>query len=406
MDREVGARPVPEPGAGAYVAGLWRRRYPILAFTIVCSVVALVLSLLSPPQYESTATLIVSSPASSRNRSADLSAMVESRAVAADTLAQLGPDASTLTLDPTSFLRETLDVRQVPQSDLLTATVRLGDPDLAARVANLVAELAVRRSQEVAAEAANETLASLERDLAADRERMETAGEALVAFQRESRIEVLRAETQSFVRRVGTLPDVLVDIAAEESRREETLAALENRQKILTLRRSLVDDPAMLEAMRESSSSSGFLGFELATETVDPAYTDLEQALAAVESRLAALHRQNRELSSGSKPRQHGLARLDELYAQEERLSELQLEHEVAQDAVRTLEQRRVQARAEATLDKATLQVLDPAIPPSDPVSPRPILTALLTALLASLLAGSLALILSHVELAARAHGF
>ncbi len=167
---------------GGIFAALWRRKLGIVSFTGICAVIALGVLLSMRPQYEAGTRLLIEPAASvvpdalrdgtaqSRERvildAEAIASQVEllrSRAVADRVIARLdltsrlefaspsaleslmailgaAPDEASLLEQAVETYRKNLSVFHIPQTRVLGVSFRSYDPDLAAQVANAVAE--------------------------------------------------------------------------------------------------------------------------------------------------------------------------------------------------------------------------------------------------------------------------
>ncbi len=129
-----------------FARGLWRRRWLIVAATIVGAVVAVLVAVGRTPAYESTSKVLVPSlelgPGMQLTGSA-FAAIVKGPTLASAVLKEFQLDRPPHSLTTDEFRWNRLTVSAMPNTNIATITVRLGDPGLAARVADRFAELSV-----------------------------------------------------------------------------------------------------------------------------------------------------------------------------------------------------------------------------------------------------------------------
>src|SRR5262249_40565510 len=160
-------------------------------------------------------------------------------------------------------------VEEVRNSTVLLVRARLGDPAMAARVANRVAETAVEIGRRVSQQEALQSQDDIKLQLEAARKRMEQSDAALSKFRNESQVELLRKDVDSMLKKRETLLPLLVDIESEKAKLAKAKQELAVRQRIDTVTRSIDSDPALLEATKKASGQSAdVLGLQLRDEQV------------------------------------------------------------------------------------------------------------------------------------------
>jgi uncharacterized protein involved in exopolysaccharide biosynthesis len=122
-------------------------------------------------------------------------------------------------------------------------------------------------------------------------------------------------------------------------------------------------------------------------------YEILEQQLSASRTKLTALERQRAEIVRATDLDAAGARKLNELYTKESRIDRLEREVTVYKQVYLDVFTRYEQARIQVAGRSAQLQVIDLAVPPRDPVSPR-LLRDTVLAVGFSVFVGSAALLL------------
>lgn len=382
---------------------LWKWKYLIVGGTLACALVALVSSMLEPPTYQATTTLRVVEPkmedATETSTSvAQFEALVESRSLVARLLEELELDGPPHEIHPLNFLGGNLEVEPVAGTNLLDATISLGDPDLAARAANLLAELAVAKVREINESDTDAIRALIKEQLDEARSRLEESEQQLLDYRSEAQLELLRAETNSLVGQKGRLVDLLIQIEAQRARLARAEEELTSRERVLTVRRSIDDETALMEAARsEGRTGSELLRLELNDEFINPVYQNLEQQIANTRTSLAGLEEERRELVDELGLDRSEIEELTRLYEREAALSRLEAEHSLAEAIYADLLSRYERARIEAASRSAQLEIVDPAFAPPGPVSPGTRSKVLLGAALGLMLATGAAFLVEYV---------
>ena len=196
MEEEIDLRP--------YVEALLRNWKWIIGAGILAALIALGVSFLLPPTYEATALVAVMEPRQvvqfdPRIRTTDdsqpfkaypeLATSDELLAALLDETATVAPDVATL-----ANLQGLLSAEAGSDPSLLHLSVKYGDPQVAADVANKWAELFVVRANEVFGSQGDEQLSYFEDQLSAAKQKMQQAEEKLIDFQARNRSMILDNE--------------------------------------------------------------------------------------------------------------------------------------------------------------------------------------------------------------------
>jgi succinoglycan biosynthesis transport protein ExoP len=362
-----------------YVLMLWRHRLPIVVGALLCGLAAFVVNELTPPTYEATAKLIVTPPKTGAvNDStptlsvATFRALVENQSLGAAIVDEFGLNKEPHRVTPDAFVARCVRVEAIRDTNVIVVKVRLWDRDLAARVANRLARAAVQLAQQLNQDETVSARDILEAQLGQSKKRLDQAEQRLEEFRRKAQIELLRKDVDALLGQRGALLALLVEIQAEQARLSQAEAQLANRGRIDTLKRSIDTDPAAMEAARRGSNDAGtVLPLQLRNEFINPVYESLDQVIAASRTRLAGLQKQKSELIDVRKLDRDQQAKLSLLYQQEMELSRLQTEYDLSRAVYVDVATRNEQIRLQVAGRSAQLQVMDAALPPGRPVSPR-----------------------------------
>jgi uncharacterized protein involved in exopolysaccharide biosynthesis len=104
---------------------------------------------------------------------------------------------------------------------------------------------------------------------------------------------------------------------------------------------------------------------------VNPVYEILDYQAAVGRSRLAALRKQRDELIRVRKVDAQQLQTLSTMYRTQIELRKLQTEYDLAEKIYLDLSMKHEQARVQAVSSSSHVQLLDPAVRPTEPVAPR-----------------------------------
>jgi len=373
-----------------------RRHWPLLLAGVATGLAAaLAVNLLAPKKYEAWATVLVSDARAlergvARNALVpSVRALLENQTLAARLVREFHLDAPPHELEAEDFLRDALRVEDVKGTDVIRVRVRLRDPVLAARVADRLVAMGLELNRQVTRDESAAQREALKSELDSARARVLEHERALLEFQQKAQVEVSRKDVDTSLGQRGQMLGVLVDLETEKARLTKAEEELKGRERILTVRKSIDSDPALMEAAkRAGKENEAVLGLQMNTEVMNPVYEALEQQIATSRTRLAALERQKTELSDKLHLGDKSLVQLTNLYQKEIELGKRQLELELGRKVYSEVLVRYEQAAI--TGRKTELQVVDNALPPRRPAFPRPALNLGLGAAF-GLLAGLLA---------------
>lgn len=277
------------------------------------------------------------------------------------------------------LVKEDVDALLGQRGDLARLLVQIEGEK--ARLAKATEEIGKQERTRAVPTAVN-TAAALSEVLREDRaaeDRQQAAGQQRrrEAKRTEAILSVARTEAQ---RQMATHDDPATAVTGSDRRTDPSRDQLRQAQKPETAAREPVTAPMELRG----EAVSGF---------VNPVYEILNQQIAMSRMRLADLEKQRAELVGTLKLSAPQLAQLSELYRRESQQSRLETEHDLARRMYLEVATRYEQTRLQVAGQSAQLHVLDPALPPDSPVSPRPLLYTVVALALAFVLSVSIAIL-------------
>jgi uncharacterized protein involved in exopolysaccharide biosynthesis len=397
----------PEPRLIDYLRIIARRWVLILGVTLSVGILALVVGLTMAKEYRSSATVIIAPPrAGATVPTGTYRGLLQNPSLTAQALSQLGLDKPPHSIDPQTFLGKSVEIEEVPATNLLIVHVQMQDAALAARIANEIVAAAVKLNQRLTQDAAAAVSNDLQGQLGEARSRFDEAQKRFLDFKSSAQVDLRRKEADALLTaRLGLLP-LMVEIAAEKARDDRLEKELAGVQRVLDVRRvgsdkgplmgtvmedarraQLRDDPSVAESVANTVLVPPLPDHR--SEVLNPVYEALEYQLAAGRVRLATLESRREELVVKRKLDGPQLAQLSELYDRETQQARLDLERDLAQRTYLDLAGRYEQARAQVATDTNQLQTVGVAVPATRPASPRivrMVVAAALVAFMASLL--------------------
>ena len=387
---------------GAHLHVLWRNRLLLLGCTVLGGLTALVIGLVLPRKYMAEAALAISRPkigeglpAQELMSTANFRPLIESRAIAAQVIRDTGLDKAPYLVSPTDFFNDVVEVAEVRSSSVMTITGRLRDPQLVARVVNRVVEVGVETARRVNQQEAKQT----ETDIKVQRDeakiRLDQAIKNLQTNRVASQLELVKSDVASELKERSNLLNLDIMIESERSKLARLESELNKRKQLIDVRRSIDSDPAASEAARTlQTPSKELLSLQINNQELSTVFQDLDKEMALSRSKLAAMERQkaqmiSRHLATGSMPT------LNNLYAKEALISQLETERDLANDVYKDLAKSYETARLLVIGRTSALQVLSTAIPPDRPES-RKLPRSLLIGTMSGFLLAALVLLVRH----------
>jgi uncharacterized protein involved in exopolysaccharide biosynthesis len=379
-----------------YLAAVRSAMWWLIAGVAVAGMGALAVSWLMVPQYEAVATLLASQSKVGEQPvptvdTRSFRAFMENQSLAAEIVHRFQLNVLPEELTPESFLRRSLSVGEIRGSGLLEVRVALSNPQLAASVANAVADRAVQLARTLNQEEAVVARDSIKTQLDSARTRLTDARAAYEAYQREAQVDLLQKEIDVLVDQQGRLKELLVEIAAERARLASAERELASQERVRDVRSALRQG---VESPRESGTQPGATDNARGTTDnpgragrapdaspqfregmldpyVNPVYETLQTAVTTTRARLASLVRERDELARLLRTDKGQLSALSTLYSRRARLDELKMQQELAEKLYMDVATRYEQARLQVTGRSVQLQVVDRALPPERRASPR-----------------------------------
>ena len=374
-----------------YLGVLWRRRALLAAAALGCGGIALALWLAAPPLFEAQAAL-----AFSTSKIADdpvgigangFRAFVESVTDPKRIVDEFRLGDEPYRGTPSSLFDSIVTVTENRAARMLTIRARLREPELAVRVANRVAELAVEGSRRLSVAEAARSQDDLKPLLDVARERLEQAEEQLRAYRDTAQVELVRKDVDALLGQRGEILKLLVAIESEKAKLAKAEEELASRQRLETVKRPIDAEPVLMESARKPPGETGEV-----MEVLNPVYRRLDAQIAESRTNLAALQRQKDQIVDVRKLDAARSSKLTRLYELEATLARLEIGRDAARRAYQEVANSYELARLKVASRGLVLQVIAPAST-ARPVARRPVAAALVASL-GGLLVSSVAVLL------------
>ena len=380
----------------AYVLVLLKYWKWILGTTVAAAVVALVVSFLLPPTYEATALVIIRQPQYMMQFDPRFEALTQQPAYKAYPDLARGDEvleALFVRLNPRPAeietlrdLQERVEAKAGTDPSVVRLTVRARDPQEAARIANLWAELFVAHANRVYG-ASDEELQQLEGQLAQAQAELEAAEQALIEFQArnqasilDARLDSLKSDQAHYLADQRAITYILQDIQAlrEQLARQpdERPASLADDLTTLFLQIKAFNAQASAPIQLQVNSAES-----LSNKSIGETMALLDDMAGALEAKSAEIGQRLEELQ----PQILSLQRqLQEIYTESDRLTRQQ---DLAKETYTALARKVEETRIAVQGAQSTARLGSRAAVPEKPASPRKLLN--------TAVAGALGLMLS-----------
>ncbi len=407
-----------------YLWILRRQGWKMLAFVIVAVLATIIVSLRLTPIYESTVTIDIDrrlptgvlgdEAVQTSNNDADQFLATQIQLIQSDSvlrpvvdrfhLREVEPDALEEAVDDSSISREApvilkpLSVDRSPNTYILRIGYRSKNRQLAADVANAIAESYLAHSYQIRYDATAGLSHFMERQLEELRAKMETSSEALTRFERELNVINPEEKTNILTARLLELntdyTEAQGDRVAKEAAYNSVTSGSLAAAQASTQGESLLQLSEDLNAARQQFAEvRGVYGanhpqFRKAQTRLSELENQLKEARANVTERAEAEYRQalSREEMLGA-ALSETKTEFDNLNARSFEYQTLKREADGDKELYEELVRRIKEAGINASFQNSSIRVADPARPGLKPVFPRIWLNALLAFLIAAFVA-------------------
>jgi hypothetical protein len=361
LEREIDLTP--------YLAPLARRWPLLLALAVLGVVVGLAISGRRPIVYEATTTLLVQQAGSPAALST-ARALLRNHTLASETLGELGLDREPHHLTPQRFISGMLTVEEVGGTHLLHVKARLPDAVLAAQASHTLSRKAVELNNRVNTEGTTTVRDQLKVLLDEAAEGLQAAEQELLAARSRTQLDVLRKDADVTLESRAAYQHLLVDLEGEKSRLAAAEQEIRGHEALLPEPRSPTAEAALRRSLTEKREGADPELLDLTNPNVNPVYQTLAFQIVTSRLQVAHMERRRRELAArgagASEPKP-----FTSLYRGEMEIARLEDGYQLAKRTHADLAVRYDQSRTDSIGRAALLQIVDPAIPPEQPMSRR-----------------------------------
>ena len=265
VDAETQARVAEELSLWDFIDPLLSSWVSIAVIALLGAGVAFTLASLRRPIYEATAVVRIAGDQVDAVRTENMRLLLENRTIAGELIREFG-----ITSDPAwtflsgsspaaadAFLRNHVNVEQVPGTNLLRVSVRLGNAELAAKVANELVERGNALNRRISQQEVIDARDTIKTQLDEAARRLETLKTDLLTLKQKSQVDALRADTKSALDARTRLLELQTAIEYERAFLATSEADLKASQQLLTTRRMIDRSPGAHGGGQGAAASAG-----------------------------------------------------------------------------------------------------------------------------------------------------
>lgn len=418
-----------------YLEVLIRRKWEILALVLVALIGAVLATSMSPRIYESSATILIRSSsqttqlpftpegflAGAKDPLQNYAAILRSREIVRRAAGLLGIPAESS--NPRfAELSGNVQVQPIQGTDTIKVTVRSQDPDFAQQATNALVTAFQQLSEEYNRRGTRSALAFIEEQLPKVQAQLRQAEDLQLRFRESSKVISPTEETKVLLNKIAELEtmraEAEVDLHQAEESRREVEKQLQAQPQTLVTARQIADNPmiqyyrtrladletqlagaqeqfteqhprvldlkAQIQQVRDQLAKEVAKVVPSETESLNPVYQALLEKLLNLQTDILSLEARRDALA---RLIQQNNAVLNGLPQKELELARLNRDVQVNEQVYMMLRTRYEETRIAENMQISDVWVIDPAVRPTSPVSPRVKLN-LAIALMLGLLAG------------------
>lgn len=364
---------------------LARWKWLILAGTVAVALLTFVTSMMRPRTYEASVILLATESKIPRPEGGEafrvvppemFEAIIKSQSLALETIRQFELNKAPFALTPARFLADHLSVKMLRSTSLLTLTATFPDPKLAADVANFVAQRALESNARLNQTDTVSTKEYIRRQRDEARTAMSNQQGVLVDFKRTASLESLRMEQKILLDAKRQLAELYSDYTTKirglQTDVAELRRALAKQEQLLTLTKSIFQDPALLAATQEGGAADlkALSSIQMKSQEINTVYQRLQSDLITSEVAFSSVESQRQDVERMIKDNEKRLTSIERQIADADaRLEELTRNYTLSKTAYELFAKKFDEASLSVASRITELKIVDPAIIPQNPLS-------------------------------------
>jgi uncharacterized protein involved in exopolysaccharide biosynthesis len=303
-------------------------------------------------------------------------AIIRSQSLAQETIHQFELNKAPFVLTPARFLADHLSVKMLRGTGLITLTATFPDPKLAADVANFVAQRALELNARLNQADTVSTKEYIQRQLDEARTAMSNQQAVLVDFKRTASLESLRMEQKILLEAKRKLAELYSDYTTQirglQTDVVELRRALAKQEQLLTLTKSIFQDPALLAATQGGGAADlkALSSIQLKSQEINTVYQSLQSDLITREVAFSSVESQRQDVERMIKDNEKRLTSIERQIADADaRLEDLTRNYTLTRTAYELFARRFDEASLSVASRMTGLKIVDPALVPQSPLS-------------------------------------
>lgn len=368
-----------------YLRVLARWKWLILAGTVTIALFAFVTGMMRPRTYEASVTLLATESRIPRLEGGEairvqppetFEAIIKSQSLALEAIRQFELDKAPFALTSASFLAGHLSVKLLRGTGLITLTATLPDPKLAAGVANFVAQRALELNAQLNQSDTVSAKEYIQRQRDDARTAMSNQQAVLVDFTRTANLESLRMEQKILLEAKRQLAELYsgytTQIRGLQTDVVELRRALAKQEQLLTLTKSIFQDPALLAATQRGGAADlkALSSIQLKSQEINTVYQSLQSDLITREVAFSSVESQRQGVERMIKDNEKKLTSIARQIADADaRLEDLTRNYTLTKTAYELFARKFDEASLSVASRMTGLKIVDSALVPQGPLS-------------------------------------
>jgi uncharacterized protein involved in exopolysaccharide biosynthesis len=367
---------------------VWAERR--LATTIAVAITAVVTAVAwaLPRQYE--ATVLVTAESGSESIDTYIS-VIDSQAFITHLIDSEGLSAPPHSVSYNEFREDHLDVEALPGGRLLSISVKLDDPVLAAKLADRIAASVTTTVADLVSARAKQTRDLLREQTSRAQTERDRLEDEQLQFRRANQPEALNKDIDALLGLRGRRQELFIAMERERVRLASAERELAARPSVQSYKRTVLNDPTLSETARRAAGTAPLpLNLQFSDESPNPVVQSLDEVVATARANLAGLEKEWQEIDGRLRVGSDRLPLLQKSYDVAKEAGRLAADLALAREVYADLQRRLAQAEVDAVVKIVDVRQVAPAVVPLQRQD-RPLLIVVLAALGAGLALGAVA---------------
>jgi len=297
---------------------------------------------------------------------------------------------------PLSYIASKISVRAIEKTNLITISVKDKDPELAAKIANLLSERFTEFVSETNKKQAESSARFIKEQMEIEKENMEKSSEKLKEFLSKPRgPEELNLELESKLEQITQFKTDLAQLKIDESSIRASLIKgqnlLKETPKTLITSKALISNDLLSGILKDEMKldAKDIAQLKLSEEEINGVYVELANKVNELEVELSSITAQIENLEKKITERQEEIEALQlELATKQQEYDMLQHEVELNKQTYDAYQQKYKEAmiKQSAKVGESSIVIVSEAIPPTKPTKPRKVMIVLLSSFIGLLI--------------------